>query len=50
MLMWWNLLIVPVVLIFHGLLRGGQHTLHENEFKLAGVSEVFYGACSGDLS
>lgn len=37
MLVWWNLLTLPVVLILHGLLRGGQHTLHENELKLTGI-------------
>lgn len=30
------------VLILHGLLRGGPHSLHENEFKLAGVSERYF--------
>lgn len=40
--MWWNLLTVPVVLILHGLLGGGQHTLHENKFKLTGVSERYF--------
>lgn len=42
MLVWWNSLTVPVVLILHGLLRGGQHTLYENELKLPGVSERYF--------